>query len=85
MILSRDSEIRQKVSDCAPELKVLEATNSHFCHVLHHKAYRLTNKYHLYIGRVATRTGKYSKRIETLIKAFKFKYNDPITVLCVLA
>lgn len=47
--------------DHAPEWKVLHAMDSHFRNVLNYKTYKLINKSQSCNGKMAARTGKYSK------------------------
>lgn len=57
--------MRGKKRDRAPKLKILHATDNLFRHVLSYKTWNLKRSSQLYIGKMATRTGKYSKRIKT--------------------
>lgn len=77
---SRNLDISLEVRNQAPEMKTLHVTNSIFRNVLKYKSYWLVNVPHLHKSIMAVRTGKYSKRIQTLMKAYKKGNKDPITV-----
>lgn len=47
--------------------------------------YCLYDKLQNYNGKMVARTCKYAKRLETVMKAYKFDVEDPITVLRFLA
>lgn len=64
----------------APKLEVLHATDSHFQNVFDYKTYRLLNKSQTYDGKMVARTGKNTKRMETLIKVYKFDDKVLITI-----
>lgn len=63
------------------ELKLIHATDTNFRNVVNYKTHRLINLHHSYKGKLAARTCKYSKRTETMIKAYKFDEKDSITTL----
>lgn len=75
----------EKLRDRAPKLKVLHATDSQFRNVVNYKTYHLINLDQNSNGKLAARTGKYAKRMETMMKVYKFDDKDPITILRFLA
>lgn len=67
--------------DRASNLKVLHVTSSRVCSILKYMTYGVKKKYGPSNVEKAARTGKYSKRMETSMEAFKFVDEDPTTVL----
>lgn len=60
------------VEDREPKLMVLHFTDSHFQNVVKYNSDRSLEKLQTYNQKMAARTGKYAKLMETLTKAYTF-------------
>lgn len=67
------------------KLIVLHSAYSHFQIVANYETYRVLNKSQTYNENISAHTCKYSKRMETLVKAYMFDGWDPTTILHSLA
>lgn len=85
VILVKNKECESYVGDIAPKMKVLHATDSQFRSVVSYNNYMLLERLEYYSGKIVTKMGKYIKRTEALIKAYKFDSQDIITILKFLA
>lgn len=71
--------------DRAHKIKISHATDSCFQNVVTYKTYRLLGKLQTHNGKMATHTGRYVKRMKTLMKIYKLEDKNPITVFRFLA
>lgn len=69
----------------APHLKVLHVTNTQFQSVVTYNSYRLVDRMQTCNEMMIAKTGKYVKRLETLMKAYKIDGKITITVMKFLA
>lgn len=67
--------------DTAPNLKVRHATNSLFQSVNNYIYHRRLHRLQTYSKKMAAKTSKYLKQIETLMKPYKFDDKDLTTTL----
>lgn len=79
--LPKLSTLSSNPKQMAPKLKVSHTVKSRSPNVVNYRTYCPLDKSQTYSGKIAARTGKYSKHIETLMKSYKFDSNKPITFL----
>lgn len=82
----RESNVGRRRDEARDEcyvlrLPILHVTNSHFRNVVNHQTYCLVNKSQGYNGKLAARTGKYVKEVESVMKPCIFHEHNPITIL----
>lgn len=82
---SESSTVSSNTEDRASKLRALQTNNIYFQNAVRYVTYRLPDKSQILDERLAARTGKYPKRMVTLMNAYKFDDKDLITVLNFLA
>lgn len=65
----------------ASYLIAMPATDGLFQNLVNYKTYHLREESRIYNKKMAIRMGKYTKRIETLMKAYKFDNKDLVKIL----
>lgn len=68
----------------ASKLHVIHPVKAAFAYDIDYRTYRFYNYSQKYNVKMAARTAKLAKRVETIIKPYKFENLDPVTILLFL-